>query len=319
MNAHQDDSINPMRQHRLIDSLFQQYLRLRQEVSNPEEWIRHYGYYLFRDQTRHDRWYGLLVGPEGSLWEGAMLLVRISFPTDLPFSPPKIENLLPFPLQFCDILWSADTLRCVVSSGSELRPHYGLISVDMLNTASFNNLDHPHRDRWSPIFLDGGLKTIMMSLRSYVFSEETRSRWMSDGEIKFSVFRYLTLGVLKHRYLLKPEDSLPKSELEAVLREVYTCYQSRYQEAIGELSVLGDLSCTETLELYFQLDIVKESLLVALTDPSHATTAEPLPRPDDAAAGDINAAVSFMLNKQEARRDLARFIANSPPLEISAE
>jgi ubiquitin-protein ligase len=244
------------RSQKAINNQFQKYLQLKETIPKETDWIRDYGYYLFRDKTKIDHWFGLVVGPDDSLYTGVMLFVRISFPSDFPFSPPKIENLLPFPRQFNANLWSVDTVQSLMCSDGEYRPFYGLICMDILNTPhskiETNVYGEPHevydksKEQYTPII---NISSIMMSLRSNILSGETKLPHLSEQEIKFLTLRYLTFGVMDHQYKLKTtEDGAPRQELEGVACQVFALYQKHYQKVIGDLIESGKFK-EETAEL----------------------------------------------------------------------
>ena len=121
---------------KIIGIQYNKYVDNRKEVRSETDWLIQYGLYLFKSSSSTESrvFYALIIGPEETLYHGGMLFVRISFDSDYPFSPPKIENLLSFPRQFNSNLWSSDVCQNLISSSGEYKPYYGLICMDILNT-----------------------------------------------------------------------------------------------------------------------------------------------------------------------------------------
>lgn len=222
-------------------AIINQYKKYRDELDsylNESDWIRDYGFYLFMDD-QINIWYGLVIGPENSLYTGSLLLVRITFPADFPFSPPKIENLLAFPKQFNSNLWSANVMQSLMCPDGEYRKFYGLICMDILNTphskiANNQEVYDKSVEKYTPLV---NISSIMLSIRSNILGGETKFDHIGDLELKYLLLRYLTFGVLNNSYIVDSTEQklLLKKLLKQVCNKLFQLHQSVYLQIITEL------------------------------------------------------------------------------------
>ena len=233
-----------MRSQKAITNQFNKYLELKSSIASETDWIRDYGYYLLKSPKNETQWFGLVIGPYESLYTGAIMLVRISFPSDYPFSPPKIENLMPFKRQFNANLWSVDTVQSLMYSNGEYKPFYGLICMDILNTphskiktnmyGELVEVYDKSKEQYTPIINIGG---IMMSMRSNILSGETRLQHLGDLELKYLTTRFLAFGVFNQDFHLPEEDkSYVKKQWGEVFRALFNSFISHYNTVIKQLT-----------------------------------------------------------------------------------
>jgi ubiquitin-protein ligase len=65
--------------------------RLLKDIQRAQEKImEEQGIYYMYQEDRIDKGFALIEGPENTPYEGCLLLFSFSFPTDYPFSPPKV-------------------------------------------------------------------------------------------------------------------------------------------------------------------------------------------------------------------------------------
>ena len=229
-----------MRSQKAIDLQYKKYLELRGTVNDESDWIRDYGYYLIKNLQDSNQWFGLLIGPTDSLYTGSLLLVKIFFPEDFPFSPPQIKNLLPFSTKFNENLWSVDTVQSLMCSDNIYREFYGLICMDILNTPHVTVNDFgvevydKTKEQYSPIMT---VNNIMMSMRSNILNGETRLPHIDDLKLKYLLLRFLAYGVLDGTYVLT-EDERDYIQIEwgSVLSNIFKIHQSYYKQIINQLN-----------------------------------------------------------------------------------
>lgn len=233
-----------MRSQKAISNQFQKYLDLKATISNERDWIRYYGYYLLKDTKNTSQWFGLIIGPDDSLYTGALMLIRITFPADFPFSPPKIENLMPFKQQFNANLWSVDTVQSLMCSDSEYRPFYGLICMDILNTPHSKMDTNSYgesievydksKELYTPII---NISSIMMSMRSNILNGETRLPHVDDLGLKYLALRFLAYGVFNGDYQLVADEEKKHivAEWGSILTMIFKLYSTHYQTVTKEL------------------------------------------------------------------------------------
>lgn len=188
------------RTERIIGIQYKKYEEQRSEIPNREQWLREYGFYLFRRPNESTTFYGLVLGPEETIYQGSILFVKVTFPPDFPFSPPKIENLLSFPRQFNSNLWSNDVCQNLLTSKEEYKPYYGLICMDILNTPHSKITTNSYGEQievydksleqYSPVLT---INTILMAIRSNILNGETRLSYVTD-----TILQYLALVYLGH-------------------------------------------------------------------------------------------------------------------------
>lgn len=247
------------RTERIIDVQFEKYRAAREETSDRLRWIKEQGFYFFRTPDPYVA-YSLVVGPEDSLYQGCCLIVKITFPKDFPFSPPRIENLLSFPKQFNTNLWSSDVKQDLINKDNGYSSFFGLICMDILNTPhskitvnSFGEQIEVYDkslEQYSPVL---GMNTIMITLRSNILNGETRCKYVTDD-----VLRYLTLvylGVKVEEYLrsgkgsaiarLSDIDGRTMLDIVSEIREYYGDHYIRVSDELrlksSEIkSVLGE-------------------------------------------------------------------------------
>jgi len=228
---------NPSRTEKIISVQFEKYRVAREEIPDRLQWLKEQGFYLFKTSNPYTA-YGLVVGPEDSLYQGCLLIVKITFPKDFPFSPPKIENLLSFPKQFNTNLWSSDVRQQLITKDNDYAPFFGLICMDILNTPhskiTFNRYGEQVEvydkslEQYSPVL---SLNTILIALRSNILNGETRCSYVTD-----TILRYLTLvylGIKTEEYLTMGKGKSELAQLTDldgrtmldVVREVRQHYQ----------------------------------------------------------------------------------------------
>ena len=245
-----------MRSQKAITNQFQKYVELKASIPSEGEWIRDYGYYLLKNPKNDSQWFGLVVGPDDSLYSGAIMTVRITFPSDFPFSPPKIENLMPFKRQFNANLWSVDTVQSLMCSNGEYKPFYGLICMDILNTPHskmetnvYGELVEVYdkgKEQYTPIINIG---SIMMSMRSNILNGETRLSYVDDIGLKYITLRFLAYGVFNLDFHLPDEDkAYVKNEWRAVFKTLFNMFAPHYQNVVKELTS-GEKYSSEVTEL----------------------------------------------------------------------
>jgi ubiquitin-protein ligase len=65
--------------------------RLMKDIRNAqEELMKQQGIWYWMDESNMTKGYALLKGPEGTPYDGCLLMFSIQFPPDYPFSPPKV-------------------------------------------------------------------------------------------------------------------------------------------------------------------------------------------------------------------------------------
>ena len=232
------------RTERIIGIQYKKYEELRSEIPNRIQWLKEYGVYLFRRPSDPKTFYGLVVGPEATLYQGGLILVKVSFPIDYPFSPPKIENLLTFPRQFNTNLWSNDVKQSLLTNKNEYQDFYGLICMDILNTPHSKITTNSYGEQvevydksleqYSPVLT---VNTILMALRSNILNGETRCSYVTD-----KILKYLTLVYLGHHCFQKVSLSEYRDlvdydgkTIQEVVRELVEYYNCYYKTVAKEL------------------------------------------------------------------------------------
>ncbi len=65
--------------------------RVLKDIKNAqEELMKQQGIWYWMDESNMTKGYALLKGPEDTPYDGCLLMFSIQFPTDYPFSPPKV-------------------------------------------------------------------------------------------------------------------------------------------------------------------------------------------------------------------------------------
>ena len=68
--------------------------RLMKDIRNAqEELMKQQGIWYWMDESNMTKGYALLKGPEDTPYDGCLLMFSIQFPSDYPFSPPKVVFL----------------------------------------------------------------------------------------------------------------------------------------------------------------------------------------------------------------------------------
>lgn len=220
------------------------YSSQREEVPDPQQWRNLYGFYLFKKPTVSNVCYSLVIGPEGTLYEGGILFLKITFPSNYPFSPPEIENLLSFPKQFNSNLWSHDVKQTLLTRTGEYRPYYGLVCMDILNTPhskistnSWNEAVEVYDNSielYSPAI---NMNNMLITLRSNILNGETRCTYVNDDLLRYLILVYLAYNsfeeIAKEEYQ-DLQDFDGRSILQVAL-EIKNHYLKHYQKVASEL------------------------------------------------------------------------------------
>jgi len=232
-----------MKSAKAIHNQFQKYRQLKESVGDEEQWIREYGYYLVQDESKVNKWYGLVVGPEESQYTGALLLVRISFPDDYPFSPCRVENVLPFPKKFNANLWSADDSQSLMCSDGKYQTFHGLICMDILNTphskmvknsyGEYKEVYDKSKEQYTPII---NINSIMLSIRSNILNGETLMYHITNDELAYLTLRYLAFGTYLDGFLIRPDERNGLRMFQPHLKTIFQRYLSHYRKEIERIS-----------------------------------------------------------------------------------
>ncbi len=216
---------------RLVELRYQECLDDRATIS-PEQWAKDYGYYLFRHISDLNVFYSLVLGSHATIYQGCLLLIKITFPENYPFSPPKIENLLSFPKQFNANLWSANSKQELITKSGSYQPYYGLICMDILNTAHSKIITNEYgvqtevydssSEQYSPALK---INAILISLRSNLLNDETRLASITDQVLEETLLKYLVAAVYNESHDALEMSSESKLEYQKLL--VWLCYQFR--------------------------------------------------------------------------------------------
>lgn len=245
---------------RCINNQYQRYQELKSSIVDEYQWILEYGYYIIKDQDKFNQWYALVIGPEATLYSGVLLAIRIIFPDDYPFSPPRMENLLSFPKQFNTNLWSADTIQSLISINGEYKPYYGLICMDILNTPHskietnrFGEMIEVYdksKDSYTPV---QGIHSILMAMRSNLLTGETKLPHISDQSLQYLTIKYLTTSVYQGKYSDKFKQSTEylNSQIQSILIKIKSIYQKHY---LSVLTNLLDSDLAEKKEIADMID-----------------------------------------------------------------
>jgi len=248
------------------------YSEDRSRVASQANWLQNEGYYFFPDSTCPTKWYAVVWGPEGtvdgqgqreeSFYEGIPLLIRITFSGETyPFTPPTLENMLPFKRRFNENLWGCHDEQSLMTSSGHYQTYKGLICMDILNTPHVR-VEHgqeiydKEREAYTPLLK---ISNILLSLRSNVMDDETRLSCISDQILQLILFRDLVGNFFLGNTGLTEEeqaDLWSQTAFQEMSRAVFQRYQKHYLKTLDQLT--GQIESDQLSELHELLETIKQ-------------------------------------------------------------
>ena len=112
-------------------------------------------------------WEAVLIGPEGTEYEGGILTARLTFPADYPMSPPKMTFTCP--MWHPNIYANGDVCISILHPPTEDPTHYESIS-----------------ERWSPV---QNIEKILLSVQSLLSNPNCESPANVDAAVMYRTKR----------------------------------------------------------------------------------------------------------------------------------